>query len=89
MGNEDWRGWSGRYVRLNETMQKTIYLKNGTVHVEVETESGTFAMTIKDPDGNILFQESEMRTTSFDLEVPEKIVVRITVNSNKGSFSIA
>lgn len=88
VGNEGWRSWSGRYLLLNGTMQKTIHPKDGTVHVEVETESGIFSMTVKDPEGNVLFQKSEMETASFDLEVPEKIVVRITAESHKGSFFI-
>lgn len=88
VGNEGWRSWSGSYFFMDGTLQKTIHPKDGTVHVEVETESGTFSMTVKDPEGNILFQGSEMQTTSFDLEVPEKIVVRITAKSHKGSFSV-
>lgn len=88
MGNEGWRSWSGRYFLLDGTMQKTIHPKEGTIQITVETESGAFSMTVRDPEGNILFQESEMQTASFDLKVPEKIIVRITADGHKGSFSI-
>lgn len=88
VGNEGWSSWSGRYFRLNGTMEKAIHPKGSTIHVAVETESGTFSMEIRDREGNVLYQGSGMETSAFDVEVPEKIVVRIVADSHKGSFSI-
>ncbi len=88
VGNEGWRSWSGKYLLLNGTMEKSIHPKNGAVRIAVETESGSISMTIKDSEGTILFQKSNMQTGSLDLETPEKIVIRITAESHKGSFAI-
>lgn len=87
-GNEGWSSWSGRYISLHGTMQKSIHPKDDTLHIEVETESGMIAMEIMDADGNIIFEKENIGTASFDVEVSGKVSIRIQADHHKGSFLI-
>ena len=87
-GHEGWRSWSGNYISLDGTMQKSIHPKDDVLHVEVKTESGTISIEIKDTDGNVIFDESDIGTASFNVDVSGKVIVKIVAHSHKGSFSI-
>lgn len=89
IGNEGWSSWSARYTLLDGWFQRTIHPKTDTIHVEVETESGSISIEMKDADGNIIFSESDIETTSFDAEVPGKVVIKIDGDHHKGSFDIS
>lgn len=88
-GHEGWRSWSGSYIFLDGTMQKSIHPKDDVLHVEVETEAGTISIEIKDADGNVIFDESDIGTASFNVDVSGKVTVKIVADNHKGSFSIA
>lgn len=87
-GNESRSSWSGQYMLLDGTMQKSIHPSGDVLNVAVETKSGTIAIEIKDAHGNALFDEENIGTTSFDVQVSEKVDVRITADHHKGSFNI-
>lgn len=87
-GNESRSSWSGQYMLLDGTMQKSIHPSGDVLNVAVETKSGTLSIQIKDADGNVLFDEENIGTTSFDVTVSDKAVVRITADHHKGSFHI-
>lgn len=88
MGNEGYSSWTGRYSFLDGTMKKSIHPKTDVLHVEVRTDDGILSMEIQDTDGKAIFDEYDMGTASFDIAVSGKVVVRITADSHKGSFSI-
>lgn len=83
-----WSEWSASYTMLDGYLQNTIHPKAETVDVQVETQEGTITIQIKDAEGNVIFKESNIATTSFEVEVPEKIVIRVDAENHKGSFSI-
>lgn len=58
------------------------------LHIEVITDNGTISIEIQDTDGNIIFDEYDIGTSSFDVAVSGKVVVRIIADNHKGSFSI-
>ncbi len=80
--------WSGRYVSFDGMMKKTIYPEGDTLHVEIKTESGTISIEMKDSHGKVIFEKKNIETSSFDVEVPEKVVIRIEADHHKGSFDI-
>ena len=89
VGNEGWSSWSARYTLLDGWLQRTIHPKTDTLHIEVKTESGTISIQIKDVDGNIIFFETDIETSSFEVEVPDKVVIRVEADHHKGSFDIS
>ena len=88
VGNEGRGSWTGRYHSLDGTMKKWIYPKTDALHIEVKTDSGAISIEIQDTDGNVIFDQSDIGTASFDVDVSGKVVVRITADHHKGSFSI-
>lgn len=89
VGNEGRSSWSGRYVLLDGTMQKSVYSNGDALDVTVETTSGTISIEMKDAAGNVIFDEQNIGTTSFAVEASGKVVVRITADHHKGSFQIS
>lgn len=82
-----WSDWSATYTFLDGYLQRTIRPENDTLLVEVETQSGTISIEIKDASGNIIFSESDITTSSFEVEVPDKITIRVEADNHKGSFA--
>lgn len=89
-GNDGWRSWSASYTSLDGTLKHTIHPKSTqeTLHIEVITESGNISIEIKDASGNIIFEKDNIKTTTFDVKIPGKVVVRIRADNHKGSFNI-
>ncbi len=89
VGKEGWSSWSASYTLLDGRLQHTIRPETDTLHVDVETESGTISMEMKDADGNVIFSESNIETSSFQVSVPEKVDIVVKASRHKGSFSIS
>ena len=89
VGNDGWSSWSASYTLLDGRMQHTISPKTETLHVKVKTESGTISIEMKDADGNIFFSEKDMETSSYEVEVSGKVVIKIDADHHKGSFDIS
>ncbi len=70
------------------TMQKNIHPKDDVLHVEVKTESGRISIEINDADGNVIFDEIDIGTASFNVDVFGKVTVKIVADSHKGSFAV-
>lgn len=88
-GNEGRSSWSGHYVLLDGTMQKSVYVDGDALEVAVETKSGSISLEMKDAAGNVIFDEQNIGTMSFPVEASGKVVVRITADHHKGSFQIS
>ncbi len=88
VGSEGYSSWTGRYSSLDGTMKKSIHPKTDMLHIDVTTDGGTISIEIQDADGNVIFDEHDIGTESFDVAVSGKVVVRIIADSHKGSFSI-
>lgn len=89
-GHEWLDSWSGKYINLDGTMSKTIHTDSepDTIRVEIVTESGSISITMTDPNGNVVFEKSDIETSNFDVDVSEKVKVKIEADNHKGSFSI-
>lgn len=81
--------WSASYFWLLGRLQHTIYPETDTLHVEVKTESGTISIEMKDAGGNVIFSENNIGTSSFDVEVSGKVVIKIEADQHKGGFDIS
>ncbi len=88
--HDGWRNWSASYTKLDGILKHTIHLKDtqNTLHVEVETESGSLSMKIKDSKGNLLFEKDSIETSAFDVKAEEKAVVYLEAKGHQGSFHI-
>ncbi len=82
-----WSDWSASYTTLDGYLQRTIRPEDNTLLVEVETKSGTIAIEIKDADGNVIFSETDITTSSFEVDVSKKVTIRVKADNHKGSFS--
>ena len=80
--------WSANYFWLLGRLQHTIYPETDTLHVEVTTESGAVSIEMKDADGNVIFSENNIGTSSFEVKVSGKVVVKIEADRHKGGFEI-
>ena len=81
--------WSANYFWLLGRLQHTIYPETDTLHVEVKTESGTISIEMKNADGNVIFSENNIGTSSFEVKVSGKVVVKIEADRHKGGFEIS
>lgn len=89
-GHEGWRVWSAKYRRFKGMMRRTLHPKYSpdTYRVTVETQKGSIAITITDKEGNVIFNEKDIQTTSFLVKVTGRILVRIEADDHQGSFDI-
>lgn len=90
VSNDGWRNWSASYTMLDGTLTHTIRPRDTQekIHVEVVTEDGSISIEMKDADGNVIFDEDNIETSTFDVNVSGKVVVRIEADKHKGSFNI-
>lgn len=80
--------WKASYYSIDGTMQKVLYPKHDTITLEVETQSGSISIQILDARGSVLFEEQQMDTQTYFIDVGKKIKVVITADDHEGSFSI-
>lgn len=82
--------WTMEYMFCDGFMQRTMWTADGEaeLNVVVETEEGTIGITIKDKDGNVIFEEENIQTGTYRAEVTGKYTVRIETEDHKGSFYI-
>lgn len=88
VGTEGRSSWTGRYSSLDGMMKKSIHPKADVLHIEVRTDSGIISVEIQDADGNIIFDELDIGTSSFNVAVSGKVTVKIVADRHMGSFSI-
>lgn len=89
IGNEGLSNWSGSYVTLDGTMEKTIFPDDNTINISVKTESGTISIKIKDTDNNVIFDKDNIGTETFQTAVSGRVIVTINADDHKGSFDIS
>lgn len=83
--------WSATYSYHNGWQQRTINTdgESTTLEVEIVSSSGEIGMTVTDENGNVIFDQQGIVTSSFDIEISGKVTVRITGEDHKGSFSLS
>ncbi len=88
IGSEGWSSWSASYVKLHGTMKKVLHPDGDTLSISTETESGSISIEVKDKDGNRIFEEENIGTADFQIDVSGKVEVRIEADNHKGGFDI-
>ena len=90
IGINGWSSWSGHYQLLDGRMKRTLHFKSSQdVELKVRTESGTLSVEVKDNTGNIIFSQSSVGNISRSISVDGNIVVTLSADKHKGSFSIS
>ena len=46
-------------------------------------------MTVTDENGNVIYDQQRIETSSFEIEISGKVIVKITGEDHKGSFSLS
>lgn len=91
IGDDGWTSWSARYIMLDGKFKHTIHLKDTqkTIHIQVVTDDGNISIQMKDADKHVIFDEDNIQTSTFDINVSGDVVVQIEAEKHKGSFNIS
>ena len=83
--------WSATYAFHDGYQQRTINADGDPTVLEVEivSNSGEIGMTVTDENGNVFFDQQGIETSSFEIEIPNKVIVKIIGEEHKGSFSLS
>lgn len=83
--------WSATYAFHDGYQQRTINTDGETtvLQVEIVSSSGEIGMTVTDENGNIIYDQQRIETSSFEIEISGKVTVKITGEDHKGSFSLS
>ena len=83
--------WSATYAFHDGYQQRTINTDGEATVLEVEivSSSGEIGMTVTDENGNVIYDQQGIETSSFEIEIFGKVTVKITGEDHKGSFSLS
>ena len=82
--------WQARYQLLSGWRERTVNTDGqaSTLHIDITTDGGTVDLAVKDIAGNTVFYQESIPTSSFDIEIPGTVTVRVTGEDHRGSFYI-
>ena len=83
--------WSATYAFHDGYQQRTINTDGEPTVLEVEivSSSGEIGMMITDENGNVIYDQQRIETSSFEIEISGKVIVKITGEDHKGSYSLS
>ena len=83
--------WSATYAFHDGYQQRTINTDGEATVLEVEivSSSGEIGMTVTDENGNVIYDQQRIETSSFEIEISGKVIVIITGEDHKGSYSLS
>ena len=83
--------WSATYAFHDGYQQRTINTDGEATVLEVEivSNSGEIGMTVTDENGNVIFDQQGIETSSFEIKISGKVTVKITGEDHKGSYSLS
>ena len=83
--------WSATYAFHDGYQQRTINTDGEATVLEVEivSSSGEIGMTVTDENGNVIYDQQGIETSSFEIEISGKVIVKITGEDHKGSYSLS
>ena len=83
--------WSATYAFHDGYQERTINTDGEPTVLEVEivSSSGEIGMTVTDENGNIIYDQLGIETSSFEIEISGKVTVKITGDDHKGSYSLS
>ena len=81
--------WSATYAFHDGYQQRTINTDGEptVLQVEIVSSSGEIGMTVTDENGNVIYDQQRIETSSFEIEISGKVTVKITGEDHKGSYS--
>ena len=82
--------WSATYA-FHDGYQQRIINTDGeptVLQVEIVSSSGEIGMTVTDENGNVIYDQQGIETSSFEIEISGKVIVKITGEDHKGSYSL-
>lgn len=84
-----WHDWSASYSLLDGTLQHTLRPRSSDnfLHINVKNEGGTVSIEVKNSGGDVVFQEENLDTGEYDVNVSEKVTVIVRAKGHKGSFN--
>ena len=82
--------WSATYAFHDGYQQRTINADGEPTMLEVEivSSSGELGMTVTGENGNVIFDQQGIETSSFEIEILGKVTIKIIGEDHKGSFSL-
>lgn len=89
--NNTLTSWNARYTLHSGSRQRTVNADGepSVIAVDIVTTSGEMGLIVTDAKGNVLFSQQGIETSSFEIEIPGKVTVKITGEDHKGSFSLS
>ena len=83
--------WSATYAFHDGYQQRTINTDGEAtvLKVEIVSSSGEIGMTVTDENGNVIYDQQGIETSSFEIEISGKVIVKITGEDHKGSYSLS
>lgn len=89
--NNTLNNWTAKYSLFDGSRQRTVNVdaEPTVLEADILTASGDFGMTVTDEQGNILFSQQGIETSTFEIEIPGKVTVKISGDDHKGSFSLS
>ena len=83
--------WSATYAFHDGYRQRTINSDGGptVLKVEIVSSSGEIGMTVTDENGRVIYDLQGIETSSFEIEIPGKVNVKIMGGDHKGSYSLS
>ena len=83
--------WSATYAFHDGYQQRTINTDGEATVLEVEivSSSGEIGITVTDENGNDIYDQQRIDTSSFEIEISGKVTVKITGEDHKGSYSLS
>lgn len=82
--------WSASYLLLSGSLEHTIRPEStdDKLYFEIETNAGSISLSVYDKAGNTVFDNNDIKTSTFEVEVPGEVKVQIKADKHRGSFNI-
>ena len=79
--------WSASYALLNGSLQHTLCPEDSDtkLKIDVVTDDGIVSIEITGADGTTIFQQENIPTRSFSVDISERVDVKVKASSHKGS----
>ena len=83
--------WSAAYALHDSYKQRTVNADGAptVIRAEIVSTSGDIGMIVTDMEGNIVFSREKIETSSFAIEITDKVTVKISGDEHKGSFFLS
>lgn len=79
--------WRASYHSFSGSTSRRLSTKAGdTIHVELETESGTLDLEVTASDGTVVYAGTDLQSGAFTIPVEGPVTVKLTAKAHKGGF---